>query len=169
MLLALTTLLGSLAATAVAATTSTSPRSCSSIAAPQIPGAKVLSVSSTELINSTVAAYPPLLNEAVTGINVCEAIVTLTHRGANYTVKGARGRLATARISIAPYAVQGFAAASTDAGLDGNLLDPSMWALKADGTVNTDLLTNFASRSVHDLAVVSKAVAAVSAPLGCKV
>ncbi|KAH6623781.1 tannase and feruloyl esterase-domain-containing protein [Chaetomium tenue] len=60
--------------------------------------------------------------------------------------------------SIAPYAFLGFAAATTDAGLPASLASittPSAWALSnsANGTVNTALLTNFASRSVHDLAV----------------
>lgn len=50
----------------------------------------------------------------------------------------------------------GYATASTDAGV-GGALDAS-WAVTADGTVNEPLLTNFASRSVHELAVVGKAV-----------
>jgi pimeloyl-ACP methyl ester carboxylesterase len=129
-------------------------------------------------VNYTVAAVPPLLNEDVVGINVCQVTVTLTHPGANDKVtvqvwlplENWTGRLISlggsawaaghGPLSIAPLAVKGYAAAATDAGLDGNLLDPSGWALKADGTVNTDLLTNFASRSIHDLAVVGKAVAA---------
>lgn len=66
-------------------------------------------------------------------------------------------------LTIAPYAAQrGFAAAATDAGLTpgpgGDILDPSPWALHPDGSINEVLLENFASRSVHDLAVVGKAV-----------
>ncbi|KAG7284400.1 hypothetical protein NEMBOFW57_010773 [Staphylotrichum longicolle] len=167
---------GSLAIANAAAADSNSRRSCANIAAPRVEGAKVLSVSSAELRNHTVAAFPPLLNEPVAGINVCEVNVTLTHPGANDTVSvqvwlplekwtgrflslgGSAWAAGHGPLSIAPYAVQGFAAAATDAGLDGNFLDPSGWALKADGTINTDLLTNFASRSIHDLAVVGKAV-----------
>ncbi|KAJ4288283.1 hypothetical protein N0V88_007475 [Collariella sp. IMI 366227] len=106
-------------------------------------------------------------------------VVTLTHPGANDKVNfqiwlpldapswngrflslgGSAWAAGHGPLTLAPYAVQGFATGSTDAGLDGNILSPAGWALKADGSVNTGLLTNFASRSVHELAVVGKAVA----------
>jgi hypothetical protein len=50
----------------------------------------------------------------------------------------------------------GYATASTDAGVKTGL--DASWALTPDGTANQPLLTNFASRSVHDLAVVGKQV-----------
>lgn len=50
----------------------------------------------------------------------------------------------------------GFAVGSTDAGHVLDFLDVSSWAL-SNGKVNQPLLENFASRSVHDLAVVGKA------------
>jgi hypothetical protein len=53
----------------------------------------------------------------------------------------------------------GYATASADAGLPLSPLDTS-WALTADGQINKPLLTNFASRSGHDVAVVGKDVAA---------
>jgi pimeloyl-ACP methyl ester carboxylesterase len=176
-MLALTALLGSLAVTHAAATDSTTKRSCSDIKAPDVPGAKIVSITSTELVDFTVPAVRPILNEDVTGINVCQVLVTLTHPGANDTaniqvwlpLENWNGRFLAAGgsawaaglgpLSIAPYAVKGFAATSTDAGLVGEILDPSSWALKPDGSVNTELLTNFASRSIHDMAVVGKAVA----------
>jgi hypothetical protein len=52
----------------------------------------------------------------------------------------------------------GYVGAATDAGI-GQSITPSGWALAPDGTVNQGLLTNFASRSVHDLATVAKDVA----------
>lgn len=154
-------------------------RPCSSIPTPHLPGASILSLSSTELRNHSVQAVPPLLNTNFTNLNVCEVVVTLSHPGANDTVKvqiwlpldGAwTGRFASAGgsgwaaghgpLTLAPLAADGYAAASTDAGLTGDISSPARWALKPDGTVNLDLLTNFASRSVHDMAVVGKAVTA---------
>ncbi|KAH8904028.1 feruloyl esterase B [Coniochaeta sp. PMI_546] len=169
-------LLGVLAATTNAAAIT---RPCSNIAAPHLPGASILSVSSTELRNFSVQAVPPLLNANVTNLNVCQVVVTLTHPGANDTVTvqvwmpldGAwTGRFASAGgsgwaaghgpLTLAPLVAKGYAAASTDAGLTGDITTPAAWALKLDGTVNLELLTNFASRSVHDMAVVGKAVTA---------
>lgn len=155
-------------------------RPCSNIAAPHLPGASILSVTTTELHNFSVQAVPPLLNTNVTNLNVCEVVVTLTHPGANDTVTvqvwlplsdGAwTGRFASAGgsgwaaghgpLTLAPLVAAGYAAASTDAGLSGDIATPAAWALKPDGTVNIELLTNFASRSVHDTAVVGKAVTA---------
>jgi pimeloyl-ACP methyl ester carboxylesterase len=171
-------LAGVLAATVRATTTTHHPPSCSNIPTPHVPGAKVLSVTSTPLTNFTVPATPPLLSADVPNINVCAVTVALTHPGANDTVTfqiwlplqtsawnnrllslgGSAWAAGIGPLALAPYAVQGFAAGATDAGLDGNLVDPSGWALKADGTVNTALLENFASRSIHELAVVGKAV-----------
>ncbi|OIW25792.1 tannase and feruloyl esterase [Coniochaeta ligniaria NRRL 30616] len=169
-------LLGLFAATINAAAVT---RPCSNIPAPHLPGARILSVSSTELRNHSVQAAPPLLNKNITNLNICEVVVTLTHPGANDTVTvqvwlpldGAwTGRFASAGgsgwaaghgpLTLAPLVADGYAAASTDAGLTGDIITPAAWALKPDGTVNLDLLTNFASRSVHDMAVVGKAVTA---------
>jgi feruloyl esterase len=62
--------------------------------------------------------------------------------------------------SFAPAIEGGYAVASTDAGVSSNTLSPASWALNADGSVNTALLTNFAYRSVHDMTVAAKAVVA---------
>jgi feruloyl esterase len=50
----------------------------------------------------------------------------------------------------------GYAIGSTDAGVPLSFLGVSDWALNAAGQVNKPLLTNFASRSVHELALVGK-------------
>jgi feruloyl esterase len=53
----------------------------------------------------------------------------------------------------------GYAASSTDAGLTlDNTVNPQSgeWALKDDGSPNEELQLNFAWRSIHDMAVVSK-------------
>jgi hypothetical protein len=52
----------------------------------------------------------------------------------------------------------GYVTTTTDAGVSQNVIDAS-WGLKPDGTVNTGLLKNFASRSAHDMTVVAKNVA----------
>jgi hypothetical protein len=54
----------------------------------------------------------------------------------------------------------GYAAASTDGGHDQDTESPASWALGPDGHVNQGLLQNFASRSLHDMAVAGKAVTA---------
>ena len=62
-------------------------------------------------------------------------------------------------VQTLPGAVQqGYAAAATDGGIGFNPITPAPWALKADGTVNKELLTNFASRSIHDMTVAAKQV-----------
>ncbi|WP_127509265.1 tannase/feruloyl esterase family alpha/beta hydrolase [Actinoplanes solisilvae] len=52
----------------------------------------------------------------------------------------------------------GFAGAATDAGVGAKGATDASWGLTADGKINEGLLTNFASRSVHDLAVIGKSV-----------
>ncbi|KAH6629962.1 Tannase/feruloyl esterase [Chaetomium sp. MPI-SDFR-AT-0129] len=164
---------------------------CTNLPHPHLPGAEILSVTGTELINFTVPAVPPLLNENIADINVCAVTVTLTHIDTTHTdtqpndtvtiqiwlplkshsqwnsrfigVGGSAWAAGIPPLTIAPYAAhRGFAAAATDAGLtpgpNGDILDPSPWALHPDGSINEVLLGNFASRSVHDLAVVGKAV-----------
>ncbi|GIE77126.1 tannase [Actinoplanes philippinensis] len=51
----------------------------------------------------------------------------------------------------------GYAATATDAGVGDNPLDTT-WAIQPGGSLNDGLLTNFASRSVHEMAVVAKDV-----------
>lgn len=154
--------------------------SCANIPAPTVPGAKVLSIVAQVKHNYTVQQSPPTLNQDVTNLNICDVTVTLRHNGANDTVTvqtwlpldGWNGRFTgigggawlagQGQVDLALPASQGYAVSSTDAGLGkaANPYSPSLWALNADGTTNTDLLTNFASRSIHDLAVVGKAVVA---------
>lgn len=106
----------------------------------------------------------------------CDITVTLTHRGADDRVAVKVGlpqdrALWTGRFqAVGGSAYQagdfgaplvqgikdGYATASTDAGVKTGL--DASWALTSDGAVNQPLLTNFASRSVHELAVVGKAV-----------
>ncbi len=158
-----------------------SESACESIAAPTVPGARVLSVSGVER-HDFVVPPDPFNPEPITDIPAfCEAVVTLTHPGADDVVtieawlpldtwngrfQGIGGGGFSAGFfdpSLAPPVKSGYSAASTDAGVDSGTtaaFDPSGWALRADGTVNKQLLTNFASRSLHDLAVAGKALTA---------
>lgn len=57
--------------------------------------------------------------------------------------------------------IQGYVAGRTDGGHGfdtSGYEDPSSWALLPDGSVDDVALLNYASRSIHDLAVVGKAV-----------
>lgn len=153
-------------------------QSCTNIKAPYIPGAKVIFVDSKQIHNLTVLASPPFLPQDVSDLNICEVNVTLTRQNADdqvlvqiwlplnnwngrfLAVGGSAWAAGLGEFLLAPVAKQGFAAASTNAGLSGDLSSPGLWALKSNGEVNWALFTNFASRSVHYLAIVGKAVTA---------
>lgn len=104
----------------------------------------------------------------------CQLTVTLTHDGNDHVTvavalpgAGWTGRLQA--VGGSAYAAgdfgaplvqavkDGYAGVTTDAGVSSNPLDTS-WGLTADGAVNTTLVTNFATRSVHESAVIGKAV-----------
>ncbi|CAF3545716.1 unnamed protein product [Fusarium graminearum] len=150
---------------------------CLDILAPHVPGAIVKSISSRVYRDRSVTAAPPNLLQDVHSLNICEVNVTLSHERENdvvhvqtwlplegwnsrfLAVGGGAWAAGLGTPDLAFPASQGYAVSSTDAGLTGTPLDPSPWALTPDGTVNAGLLANFASRSVHDMAVVGKAVA----------
>ncbi|KAF5005441.1 hypothetical protein FDECE_8106 [Fusarium decemcellulare] len=151
--------------------------SCRDIPSPNVPGAIVKSITTQVYHGHSVSAFPPALLQNVSGLDICEVNVTLTHYGEDDAVHvqtwlplqgwnsrflaigGGAWAAGLGSVDLALPAFQGYAVSSTDAGLTGGPLDPGPWALKPDGTVNTGLLTNFASRSVHDMAVVGKSVA----------
>ncbi|KAF5981404.1 feruloyl esterase [Fusarium bulbicola] len=152
--------------------------SCNGITPPIVPGAIIRSVKSRVYRDHSVPALPPTLLQNVTDLNICEVNVTLSHWNEDDTVLvqtwlplnnwnsrflavgGGAWAAGLGQFDLALPASQGYAVSSTNAGLSGNPIDPSGWALKPDDTVNYGLLQNFASRSVHDMAVVGKAVAA---------
>ncbi|MFC0113941.1 tannase/feruloyl esterase family alpha/beta hydrolase [Kibdelosporangium aridum] len=111
---------------------------------------------------------------AVAQASFCDITVTLNHKGANDHVRvkvllptqwngrfqaigGAGYSAGDFGAGLTAAAASGYAAASTDAGVPLDFLDTS-WGLLPDGRVNHPLLKNFASRSLHDLAVVGKQV-----------
>ncbi|MFE3254691.1 tannase/feruloyl esterase family alpha/beta hydrolase [Nocardia sp. NPDC059091] len=160
-----------------AAPASANAFNCSTFQIPAPAGATVESLTATNVSAGAfqVPGSPPLGGYPVPDVPAhCEVTVTLTHPGANDHAKvqvwlpesGWNGRLqavggaayAAGNIgSVATAVKQGYAAATTDAGVDTSGLDTS-WALNSSGQVNTALLENFASRSVHELAVVGKQV-----------
>ncbi|HEY3471376.1 MAG TPA: tannase/feruloyl esterase family alpha/beta hydrolase [Amycolatopsis sp.] len=139
---------------AAAATTS-----CTSVPVPAPAGAKIESVQAERKIDTP---------------SYCQITVTLTHSGSDHVKvavalpeTGWTGRLQALGGSAyaagefgAPFvqAVKnGYTAVTTDAGVSLNGLDTT-WALTADGKVDQTLLTNFATRSVHEEALIGKAV-----------
>ncbi|KAJ2982882.1 hypothetical protein NQ176_g1088 [Zarea fungicola] len=149
---------------------------CASITAPAVPGATVLSVVASELLNVTLPPVLFYLPVGASGLNVCDVKVNLTHPGVNDNVlvqvwlplEGWNGRFlgtggggwatGSGSIGLAGAVMANFSGAMTDGGHANSLLDPSTWALNSDGSINSGLLTDFASRSLHDMTVVGKAV-----------
>ncbi|MFI9813788.1 tannase/feruloyl esterase family alpha/beta hydrolase [Saccharothrix variisporea] len=140
-------------------------------------GARIESVRAEQRPGGTVTfpATPFSAPAPITDVPpYCEITVTLTHDGTDHVkvavalpATGWTGRLQavggsayTAGDFGAPLvqAVKdGYAGVTTDAGVPLTFLDTT-WALNSDGTINQTLLTNFATRSVHESAVVGKAV-----------
>ncbi|XWW94384.1 hypothetical protein V2A60_002327 [Cordyceps javanica] len=170
--------LGSLAAAARSLALDDVALKCSRIAKPNVPEADILSIDTRIIINGTVSGNGQTLKQDVHGINVCEVNVTLSHRHADdkvwiqtwLPIQGWNNRwlalgggawlAGQGTVDLALPATRGYAASSTDGGLDGNPFTPAGWALDGNDAINSPLLENFAHRSIHDMAVVGKAVAA---------
>jgi hypothetical protein len=142
-----------------------------------VPGAEIVSVTAAEKPGGTVEYPPGYPIPPVTEVPpYCEVTVTLTHPGVGdrvgvnvwLPVSGWNGRfqgvggggysMIGIDASLAEQIKLGYAVATTDGGVDTNPSNPSKWALDANGNVNIELLRNFASRSLHDMAVAGKAV-----------
>ncbi|MFJ4102986.1 tannase/feruloyl esterase family alpha/beta hydrolase [Amycolatopsis japonica] len=160
-------------APAQAATTS-----CAAVPVAAPDGARIESVRAEQKPGGTVTIPPTPFTPPATITDVpayCEITVTLTHGTAGDHVKvavalprtGWTGRLQavggsayTAGDFGAPLvqAVKdGFSGVTTDAGVPLTFLDTS-WALNSRGEINRPLVTNFATRSVHEAALVGKDV-----------
>jgi hypothetical protein len=164
-----TALLPLMALVVLASPAAATGTACGAVSAPPVPGAQVLSVSGVERHDYTVPPGPGN-PEPIAMPPFCEVVVTLTHPGANDVVtvevwlplttwngrfQGTGGGGYAAGFfdaTLAPAALEGYAAASTDAGVSMDPGDPSTWAN------DPELLTNFASRSLHDMAVAGKAL-----------
>jgi pimeloyl-ACP methyl ester carboxylesterase len=152
--------------------------SCQNVEVPQLKNAMIISITKTEKRNFTVPQALPFLTQAVPNLSVCEIKVIYTHNGGDdkvvvqtwlplddwngrfVAVGGSAWAAGLGDYGLAPVVAQGYAAASTDAGLSGDPTSPGAWAIKQNGEVNMELLTNFASRSIHELALLGKAVTA---------
>ena len=148
---------------------------CASIPAPHVPGADVLSVVGRELHKVSFSLMPGA-PAVPSNLSVCEVNVTLSHPGLNDSIlvqtwlplsdwngrfqgTGGGGLATGSGASALGLAAQlGYSASQTDGGHIGGAAD---WALlNATGEVNYNLLIDFASRSLHDMAVVGKQVTA---------
>lgn len=148
---------------------------CASVAKPDVPGATVVSISGVQNTSYSVPASASA--PGINGLAICDVVVQLSHPGANDLVTvevflpltGWNGRFQgvggggydtdLGQATLAPAALMGYAAAITDGGHPLADVEP-VWALTANGTINWPLVVDFASRSLHDMAVVGKAVTA---------
>lgn len=140
---------------------------CHNIPVPSIPGIEVFSVSSAVLPQPHASS-----------LSICQFNVSFTHKGENdnvtvevwfpqnkndwngrFLATGGGGYSVGETFALEGPVQQGYAAARTDGGHElGNHNDPSSWALREDGSIDETALTNFAHRSIHDMAAVGKAV-----------
>jgi hypothetical protein len=148
---------------------------CAAVPVTAPTGTKVVKVTAVANAGGTVAfpSAPPLPDyPPITDVPAwCDITVTVTHPGAHDTVaikvslpqhKDWNGRFQATGGSaylagefLHPLVVGvkgGYATAATDAGVGTDPINPSAWA------GNAELVKNFASRSLHDLAVVGKSV-----------
>jgi Tannase and feruloyl esterase len=143
------------------------------------PDVEIHSITGIERFNVSTTGLPSMGVSSETNLNICDVTVVLSHPRLNDLVvvkvwlplKGWNGRFLGAGggtfyaslfdFEFGPAVARGYAAAGTDAGLFANMtedLNRGSWVLKEKGRINLDLLTNYVSRSVHDMAVVGKAI-----------
>jgi hypothetical protein len=143
------------------------------------PDVKILSITGSQRRNVSTPAVLAMGTPEQVGLNICDLIIFLNHEGSNDRVlvrvwlplDSWNGRFVGAGggafygslfdLEFGQAVARGYAVAGTDAGLFANMtedLNRGSWVLKEKGRINTDLLTNWVSRSVHDMAVVGKAV-----------
>lgn len=154
---------------------------CSSIPPPEVPGAKVVDFVAEERFNVSglvVREEIPSI-EMVTGLNICNVNVSLSHRGVGDRIgfevwlplDGWNGRFqgvggggwvaghhGTQGLGIA--VEQGFAAAITDG---GNISTPEGMInedILSDGAIDMGRVYDFMSRGLHEVALVGKAITA---------
>ncbi|CAK7198041.1 hypothetical protein SEUCBS139899_000699 [Sporothrix eucalyptigena] len=159
-------------AAAVSAQGNTPATGCASLTAPTVANATVVAMQAMPM----TAVPVRLANGTVMELSFCDVNVTLTHGAAGDRVRvevwlpleetawngrfqatgGSGFEAGLFASALGPAVAEGYAAASTDAGvgITGN------FPLQANATtaLTTQLLTNFASLSVHEMAVVGKAL-----------
>ncbi|KAF9872480.1 feruloyl esterase b [Colletotrichum karsti] len=146
---------------------------CEKLTIPQFDTFDVISSQSIEVRNYSLPSNP-----LASGANFCNYTLTLNHHGADdvvfvsiwlpldnwngrFLATGGSGLAAgTFASAMTDPVSKGYAAGSTDAGLTLNhTSDPNsgQWALNPDRSLNTVLLENFATRSIHEMALIGKA------------
>ncbi|KAL2203671.1 feruloyl esterase B [Sarocladium strictum] len=154
--------------------------SCNNISIPEIPGATIVSIVAEKLLNGS-GVYVDEVTPAIghlDGVNVCDVKVAVSHPGISENVGfqfylplegwnnrflgvGGGGYVAgnSGILGLGEMAKKGFITAMTDGGnisdAQGLLRDDM---ITADGGIDMSRLENFASRSLHELAVVGKLV-----------
>ncbi|KAJ4371349.1 hypothetical protein N0V83_004566 [Neocucurbitaria cava] len=146
-----------------------------------LPNIEIVTLSAEPRDNYTYVP-PPIYGASLPGLNFCNVTVTYTHPGWNDTIvttiflptKNWNGRYqanggagfvtggsGVLFAGIMNSLAEGFAVSTTDG---GHLSDVSAlsglsnpWALSSPGNVNWPLLIDFASLSLHEMAVLSKA------------
>jgi hypothetical protein len=143
------------------------------------PDVDILSITGLQRQNVSTPGILAMGMPEQAGLRICDLLVVLNHRGSNDRVlvrvwlplDNWNGRFVGAGggafygslfdLEFGQAVARGYAVAGTDAGLFTNMtedLNRGSWVLKEKGHINTDLLTNWVSRSVHDMAVIGKAV-----------
>ena len=135
-----------------------------------VENGKVLQVNATWVTDASVSG-----GGAAGPIDYCNVIVTYTHPKFNDTIHtqvllpsasnwngrfqgiGGGGWAADSGVaSLMPGLAQNYSTGMTDAGHNPNLADSSTWYLNSKGQINIDLLTDFASVGLGDLADIGK-------------
>ncbi|KIW93039.1 uncharacterized protein Z519_06888 [Cladophialophora bantiana CBS 173.52] len=147
--------------------------------APNVPGAVVTSLTAPVFHGYAVNIIGESNNwpgQNITGFDFCQVNVSLTHRGTGDYVNnqvwlaltgwnsiflgvGGGGYVSGSWQLLAPAVERCYAAVATDGGhAQNNSGDATSWALVSEGDVNENILLDFASRLVHEMTVLGKAV-----------
>jgi hypothetical protein len=144
---------------------------------PALLDTKILAATATEVHNYSVPSLSPYLPpDAATTISFCNLTFAISHgtdivweyiwlplEGWNgrFVVGGGGGYAAGDLSQLPPFVAQGYAAGTSDGGLTlNNTINPAsgLWVLEKPGRWNSDLMLNFAYRTIHDLATIGKLV-----------
>lgn len=147
---------------------------------PTLFGAEPLQITAREAYNYTKFSLAPGTDEfGPFTIDFCNVTVTYTHPGWNDSInvqvwlplKSWTGRLqalggggysaSLGAVYLTQAVAKGYAAIGTDSGHQAGLetaQNPESWALTSPGNVNLYLFEDFASRTLHELAVIGKSI-----------
>lgn len=154
--------------------------SCSSIPKPTLPGAHIRSLTSTLRTNISIPAglTADKLYPVYTNLSFCDVTITISNPSTNNTVliqiwlppapnwngrfqgAGGGGYSVGFNTSLDPAIADNYAAAYTDGGNLGYGFTLLPNALLRNRSVNLALSENYASRSIHDMAIAVKQVIA---------